>query len=199
MKRKRIAIMARVSKKGKQDNLNQLLQLREFAARQNSDVVAEFCDEISGGSAGKDRKQFDAMMQAASQRQFDLVLFWALDRLSREGTLETLQYLQQLNSYGIDWRSYTEQFIDSCGIFRDVVVSILATLAKQERIKIGDRTKAGLQRARKLGRIGGRPRVTVDMAEVNRRRELGESFAVIADDLGCSQALLYKRLGEANA
>ena len=102
MKRKRIAIMARVSKKGKQDNLNQLLQLREFAARQNWDVVAEFCDEISGGSAGKDRKQFDAMMQAASQRQFDLVLLWALDRLSREGNAaETLQYLQQLNSYGM--------------------------------------------------------------------------------------------------
>lgn len=199
MKRKRIAIMARISKKGKQDNENQLLQLREFAARQDWDVMAEYCDEISGGSAGKDRKQFDAMMLAASQKKFDLVLFWALDRLSREGTLETLQYLQQLNAYGVDWRSYTEQFIDSCGIFRDVVVSILATLAKQERIKIGDRTKAGLQRARKLGHIGGRPRVTVDMVEVQQRRKLGESYAAIADDLGVSQALIYKRLGEANA
>lgn len=199
MKRKRVAIMARVSKKGKQDNENQLLQLREFAARQNWEVVAEYCDEISGKSAGKDRKQFETMLLAASQKQFDLVLFWALDRLSREGTLETLQYLRQLNSYGVDWRSYTEQYIDSCGAFRDVVVSILATLAKQEAIKISDRTKAGLQRARLLGRIGGRPRVNVDMAEVQQRRQLGESYAAIADDLGVSQALIYKRLGEATA
>jgi DNA invertase Pin-like site-specific DNA recombinase len=199
MKRKRVAIMARVSKKGKQDNENQLLQLRQFADRQNWDVVAEFCDEISGKSARKDRKEFDAMMLAASQKQFDLVLFWALDRLSREGTLETLQYLRTLNDYGVDWRSYTEQFIDSCGCFRDVVVSILATLAKQERIKIGDRTKAGLERARKQGRIGGRPKVTVDMGDVMHRRALGESFAEIADDLGCSQALLYKRAAEAAA
>lgn len=199
MKRKRVAIMARVSKKGKQDNENQVLQLREFAARQNWDVVAEFCDEISGKSAGKDRKEFDQMMLAASQKQFDLVLFWALDRLSREGTLETLQYLRQLNNYGVDWRSYTEQYIDSCGAFRDVVVSILATLAKQERIKISDRTKAGLERARKQNRFSGRPKMTVDMAEVQRRHKLGESYAVIADDLGCSQALLYKRAAEANA
>jgi DNA invertase Pin-like site-specific DNA recombinase len=72
-------------------------------------------------------------------------------------------------------------------------------MAKQERIQISDRTKAGLQCARKLGRIGGRPKVDVDMIEVNRRHALGESFAAIADDIGCSQALLYKRLGQANA
>ena len=72
-------------------------------------------------------------------------------------------------------------------------------MAKQERIQISDRTKAGLQRARKLGRIGGRPKVDVDMTEVQRRHALGESYAVIADAMDVSQALIYKRLGEANA
>jgi len=32
-------------------------------------------------------------MLAASQRNFDLLLFWALDRLSREGIVKTLSYL----------------------------------------------------------------------------------------------------------
>ena len=47
-------------------------------------------------------------------------------------------------AYGVGWRSYTEQFLDSVGPFRDAVLAILATLAKQERIRIGERTRAGL-------------------------------------------------------
>jgi DNA invertase Pin-like site-specific DNA recombinase len=87
-------------------------------------------------------------MKAASMRQFDLVLFWSLDRLSREGVLETL------SSYGVGWKSFTEQYLDSCGVFRDAVLSILATIAKQERIRLSERTMAGLEKARREGRVG---------------------------------------------
>ena len=55
----------------------------------------------------------------AAQRRFDVLLFWALDRFSREGVIETLNYLQRLNSLGINWRSHTEQYLDSCGVFRE--------------------------------------------------------------------------------
>jgi DNA invertase Pin-like site-specific DNA recombinase len=192
---KRVAIVARVST-DRQEYQNQIDQLREFAAQQQWNIVHEFCDVVTG-SGKKIRKQFDAMMLAASQKRFDVVLFWSLDRFSREGTLPTLQYLQLLDSYGVAWRSFTEPYIDSCGVFRDVVISLLATMAKQERIQISDRTKAGLARARKQGRIGGRPKVDVDMGEVQQRHALGESYAAIADEMGCSQALIYKRLGEA--
>jgi hypothetical protein len=41
------------------------------------------------------------MFQAASIRSFDVLLFWLLDRLSREGTDATLNHLKRLNSYGI--------------------------------------------------------------------------------------------------
>src|ERR1035438_5029754 len=85
-----------------------------------------------------------------------------LDRFSREGVLPTLKHLELLTSYGVAWKSYTEQYFDSCGIFRDAVISIAATLAKQERLKISERTIAGLQRAKRQGRVGGRPRVVVD-------------------------------------
>jgi DNA invertase Pin-like site-specific DNA recombinase len=193
---KRVAIVARVST-DKQEYENQLLQLREFASQQQWIIVHEFCDVVTG-SGKKTRKAFDAMLLAASQRKFDVVLFWSLDRFSREGTLATLQYLQSLDRYGVAWRSYTEPYLDSCGQFKDVVISLLATMAKQERIQISDRTKAGLARARKQGRIGGRPKVDVDMAEVQQRHGQGESYADIADDLGCSQALIYKRLCEVN-
>jgi hypothetical protein len=65
--------------------------------------------------------------------------------------LETLNHLQRLLACGVGYRSFTEQYLDSCGIFKDAVLSILATIAKQERIRISERVTAGLERARKEG------------------------------------------------
>jgi DNA invertase Pin-like site-specific DNA recombinase len=47
------------------------------------------------------------MFAAASRREFDCLLFWSLDRLSREGTVETLNHLQRLTGYGVNYRSFT--------------------------------------------------------------------------------------------
>lgn len=83
-------------------------------------------------------------------------LFWSLDRLSREGVVETLNHLQRLNGYGVNYRSFTEQYLDSTGIFKEAVIGILAAVAKQQRIRRSERTLAGLERARAEGRVGGR-------------------------------------------
>lgn len=127
------------------------------------------------------------MFEAASQRKFDLLLFWALDRLSREGVLETLQHLNRLTSYGIGYRSFAEQYFDSCGIFKDAVIAIMATLAKQERIRMSERTKAGLAQARRNGRQIGRPRLTVQSSEIARLRASGLSLRAIGRELGISE------------
>ena len=107
----KVAIYARVST-DKQDNANQLEQLREFASKQSWEIVTEYTDTVSG-SGKRTRPQFDAVMLAASQRKFDLLLFWALDRLSREGIVKTLGYLEQLRTWGCGWRSYTQPFLDT--------------------------------------------------------------------------------------
>ena len=118
----RVAIYCRVST-AEQTVENQLGRLRQFAASQGWDIAAEFCDEVSGSKSEKARPAFRQMFEAASRREFDVLLFWSLDRLSREGVLPTLTYLQRLTSYGIKWRSVTEQYIDSCGVFADAVTS----------------------------------------------------------------------------
>ena len=155
----KIAIYNRVST-GKQDPLNQADQLRDFAKRQSWTITDDFTDVVSGSKSEKDRPQFQKLMEAASRREFDLVLFWALDRFSREGVLPTLHHLQRLDSYGVAWRSYTEQYLDSTGAFKDAVISIMATIAKQENIRRSERIVAGLQRARRKGSRLGRPRVS---------------------------------------
>jgi DNA invertase Pin-like site-specific DNA recombinase len=180
----KIAIYARVST-DKQDTENQLVQLREFASKQGWEITREYTDYESGSKS--DRAEFQQMFADASRRKFDLVLFWALDRLSREGVLETLQHLNRLTSYGIGFRSYTEQFFDSCGIFKDAVIAIMATLAKQERVKRSERTKAGLAIARAKGSVLGRPKtIRVASGDVARLRASGHSYRQVARQLGIS-------------
>ncbi|HET9409788.1 MAG TPA: recombinase family protein [Candidatus Sulfotelmatobacter sp.] len=148
-----------------QDPLNQLLQLREFARQQGWIVVAEYSDELSAKN-GK-RPGFQAMWQAAERHSFDCVLFWSLDRLTREGTLATLNYLQRLKDHGIAFKSYTEQYIDSLGIFSDAIIGILGAIAAQERVRLSERTKAGLERVRRQGRRLGRPPLS-DLSRASR-------------------------------
>ena len=47
-------------------------------------------------------------------------------------------------------------------MFKEAVIGILAAVAKQERVRLSERTIAGLQRARAQGRVGGRPRTEHD-------------------------------------
>ncbi|HEY4053386.1 MAG TPA: hypothetical protein VGL74_06580 [Terriglobales bacterium] len=57
-------------------------------------------------------------------------------------------------------RSYTEQYLDSTGIFKDAVISIIATIAKQENIRRSERIMAGLARAKRNGSRLERPLVS---------------------------------------
>jgi DNA invertase Pin-like site-specific DNA recombinase len=165
----KVAIYARVSTKTKgQDVENQLMVLREYSLKMGYDIYQIYTDQESGGSSN--RPAFIQLFADAAKRKFDLLLFWSLDRFSREGTRKTIFLLQQLDDYGILYKSYSEQYLDSSGIFKDVIISILATLAKQEQIRLSERVKAGLDKAKSKGRIGGRPRIPQEV--IDRIQEL---------------------------
>jgi DNA invertase Pin-like site-specific DNA recombinase len=189
----RIAVYARVSTRDKgQDVENQLQQLRQFADSQNWTIVHEYIDKASGKR--NDRAQFQRLFVDASQLKFELVLFWSLDRFSREGVLETLQHLQRLTQYGVNWRSFTEQYLDSMGILKDAVLAILAVIAKQERVRLCERVHAGLAKARKHGRIGGRPALILDREQIARMNDAGLSTRAIGEKLKISAASVCRAL-----
>ena len=187
-----IGIYARVST-DKQENGNQLDQLRDFAAKQGWEITAEYVDTVTG-TGKKNRPRFEQMMLAASQKQFDLLLFWRLDRLSREGVRMTLTYLERLDSWGVAWRSYQEPYLDSCGLMKDMVISVMALMAQQDRIAISERTKAGLQRAVKAGKILGRREVVVDVDRARKLQNEGLGLRPIAKKLNCSVNTLVRAL-----
>ena len=190
----KIGIYVRVSTSGKkQDHSNQTDVLTEFCNKMNYTIHKVYADEVSGGSS--DRPQFKQLFVDAAKRKFDMVLFWSLDRWSREGTRATIKYLEQLEQYGISYKSYTEQYIDSCGIFKDVVISLLSTLARQEKIRISERVKAGLARSTKKS---GRPKLESNLIyRIKKMKEEGLSNRKIGKQLKISHSTVGQYLSQA--
>jgi DNA invertase Pin-like site-specific DNA recombinase len=205
----RAALYLRVSTRdGKQDPDNQRLQLHQLCKAQGWEIGAEYTDHETGSES--ERVEFRRMLQDASTRRWDMLIFWSLDRFTREGTLATLKYLELLESYGVRWRSFTEPWIDSAGPFRDVIISLLASLAKQERIRIRERVAAGLERYRQeysAGKVGqetqsrsgknlpvGRPKRVFDRQQVIELRQQGLSLRKIAHRLSVGEGTVQRVL-----
>ena len=157
----RIAIYARVSTDDKgQDPENQLRELRAWCASAGHQIVYEYVDHESGRKGTNKRKQFAALFDDATKRKFDCVLFWALDRFSREGMVPTIKHLERLSSYGVGFHSYTEAHLATDNeLVRNILLALLASLAKVEAQKISDRTRAGMARAKASGKQIGRPAI----------------------------------------
>jgi DNA invertase Pin-like site-specific DNA recombinase len=186
---KNVALYARVSTKDKgQNNDNQLLELRSFAKRLGYNIYKEYCDRESGGSS--DRSQFQQLFADAHQRRFDLVLFWSLDRFSCEGVTETLNHLLKLQAFGVQFRSFTEQYLDSTGLFREAIIGFLAAIAKQERVRLSERVKAGQARSTKKP---GRPNINSKvLASIQEELSRGTGQRATARKLGVSVSVVNR-------
>src|ERR1039457_453193 len=176
----KVALYARISTRDKgQDTENQLLQLRQFCRQQGWEIAGEYIDQKTGRTS--DREAFQLLFQHAYEKRFDLCLFWALDRFSREGATDTLQHLRKLTNYGVQWKSYTEQYIDSAGMFGEVIISLLAVLAKQESVRRSERASAAYAKLKSQGRTDhlGRKRLILDRHKLLEMAALGLSTRAI--------------------
>ena len=189
---KRVLIYSRVST-ADQDAENQVTQLRSYAAAQGWEVVDAITDTCSGSKGAGERDGLAKVLTLAHQRRFDLLLFWSLDRFSREGSRKTIGYLTELEQFGVGWHSFTEPYISTLGVFSDAIIALLSALAKQERLRIGERTRAGLQRAVANGKTLGRPRTGTDrVVEAQKLRATGLSFTEIGERLGISRVRAFQ-------
>ena len=158
-----VALYARVSldeaadDRRYQEPENQLEPLRTYAKAMEWTVIGEYVDRASGANAN--RPEFRRMLQDALMNRFNGIVVWKLDRFSREGIIPTMSYIKQLKDRHVWLRSQTESWLDTSneGI-TDVILAIMSWAAQEERKKISERTKAGIQRRRNIGQWhGGRP------------------------------------------
>jgi DNA invertase Pin-like site-specific DNA recombinase len=114
------------------------------------------------------------------------VLFWALDRFTREGMVPTIMHLQRLAACGVGFHSYTEAHLATDNeLVRNILLALLASLAKVEAQKISERTRAGMARARAKGIHIGRPSISDKLQkQIAKRIEAGETPYAVAKDLG---------------
>lgn len=193
MKHHTVAIYARVSTDDKgQDPENQLCDLRAWCASGGHEIVTEYVEHVSGRKRVEERPEMNRLFADASKRKFTLVLFWSLDRFSREGMTQTVLNLERLNSNGVAFHSYTEEYLTTDNeLVRDILLSALSSLAKVEAQKISRRTKAGMAKAKANGKVLGRPKITD--AQITAIRETAQknpklSQRAIAKAVGVSRA-----------
>jgi putative DNA-invertase from lambdoid prophage Rac len=176
----------------RQESKNQLEQLKTYVGKEGWETSEIITDTCSGASPADERKGLKKVFRKAHRKEFDVLLFWSLDRFSREGSRKTLEYLTRLDDCKVKWHSYTEPYISSLGIFSDAIIAILSALAKQERIRISERTKAGLARVRKYKKLG-RPAVSKETVfQAVKYRNKGFSYSQIAEAMNISKSRAYQ-------
>ena len=106
------------------------------------------------------------------RRKFDIVLIWALDRLSREGAAAVLNLIDTFKAYGVRVISYQESWTESPGAIGEVLFAITGWVAKMESERRSERTKAGLARAKAQGKRLGRPPGSKDKRKRRRRQRV---------------------------
>jgi DNA invertase Pin-like site-specific DNA recombinase len=186
------AIYARVSTKDRgQDTENQLVQLRKYAEA-NGWAATEYIDHLTGKN--DKRPRFQALFDAASRREIDVVLVWALDRFTREGVAETFLHIKRLLDHGVQFESLTESHFRTTGPAGELMIAIAAWIAKQERVRISERTRAGLDLAKAKGKKLGRRWVVFDRERARELREAGRSWSQIALEIGVGQSTIRSGL-----
>ena len=188
----RVALYARVST-DEQTVAPQLDALREYARARGLEVVDEYADQ--GVSGSKDRRlALDEMMAKAKRRNFDAVAVVKLDRLGRS-LHHLLTLLGELEALGVDLIAVDDGLDTTTPVGR-LFFQIRGAFAEYEAALIRERTRAGLQAARRRGKRLGRPRVHVPVAKAQTLLGKGLSLTAVARELGIARATLQKALPE---
>jgi DNA invertase Pin-like site-specific DNA recombinase len=200
----RVALYARVSTTDKgQDVENQLIPLRAAAAQiPDARIIEEYVEHES--ASGRVRRQvYERMLTEGADpdpesRKYDVLLFWSLDRFSREGAAPTLLALQRLTKAGVGWKSLQEPLLDTqqLGPFRDVLITLMAAIAQIETQRRSERAKAAIRKRIARGEKIGKKIKQIPERELRELRGKGYSNRALAKRFGVSRGTIINRLRE---
>jgi DNA invertase Pin-like site-specific DNA recombinase len=187
----RVGLYARVSTNDQQTLAMQNRAMREYAARRGWKVAVQVREV---GSGAVRRAARERLLEAARQREIDVVLVWRLDRWGRSVT-DLLATLQELNCLGVGFVSLTEA-LDLTTPAGRAMAGLLAVFAEFEREILRERTRAGLAQAGQNGKRLGRPdTVAQHVAEIRKLNRAGISKSEIARRLHIGRTSVRRLLG----
>jgi DNA invertase Pin-like site-specific DNA recombinase len=151
------------------------------------------CKRIFSDKVSTTKTNFPGLADAVSHlRHGDVLVIWKLDRLGR--TVKGLvAFVADLHERKIQFRSLTDG-IDTTTPAGRFFFHIMASLAQMERELLTERTRAGLEAARRPGRVGGRKR-RMTPGKVESARKLfkeGMPHRDVAESLGVSVPTLHR-------
>jgi DNA invertase Pin-like site-specific DNA recombinase len=202
---KRVAFYLRVSTDA-QTTENQQRDLQRLAEYRGWTVVGEYRDQGISGAAGRDKRpELDRLLKDAARRRFDVVAFWAVDRLGRStGKVATI--MEELDALGVQ-QFYHKEAIDTSTPHGRAMLQMAAVFAELERGMIRERVIAGLERARaespevraaKGKKAIGRPTLPENLRRtIVDLRGAGKSIREVAKGAGVSTATVQKVLKDA--
>jgi putative DNA-invertase from lambdoid prophage Rac len=190
----RAAVYLRVST-DLQSTANQFEELRQLVAARGYEAV--IYEEVE--SAAKARPVLDGMLGDVRAGRVRAVAIWALDRLHRS-MIGAVQTVLELDRLGVPVISVREPWLDTSGPVRPLLVAIFGWVAEQKRARLIERTKAGIERARRQGVRLGRPRVSpLKLEAAAQDIAAGASRRQASRRHGVSQAVLRKYLAARNS
>jgi len=147
-----------------------------------------FQDKTSGNRA----ERLGLSKALETLRAGDTLVVWKLDRLGRS-VKNLVDLVASLQKQDIQFKSLTDA-IDTATPSGRFFFHVMASLAQMERELTIERTRAGLETARKLGRKGGRKRRMTDSKIESAKRLLADGVPPrdVALNLSVSIPTLYR-------
>src|ERR1017187_10353463 len=158
----KVCLLIRVSSE-KQDTRRQLIELTGFCKKHKYKIAKVISSKISGTKTDTDRPDLIELIQAAKRKEFKKVIVTEISRLGRKAKdiRNTIDQLHQ-QKVSIVFKNFAgmESLDDRNNemFVTNIIISIYAELAQEERKLLSERTKSGLVAARQRGAILGRPR-----------------------------------------
>ncbi len=134
---------------------NQLPALQKWIADRGHELVEIYSENESAWKAGH-QHELARLKTEAAKRKFDILLVWALDRLSREGAAAILNLVNTFKAYGVKVISYQEAWTEAPGEIGEILYAIAGWVARMESQRRSERTRAGIERSRLEGKQIGK-------------------------------------------
>lgn len=195
---KKAALYIRVST-DQQTTDNQLLELKKAATKSGWEIVQVYEDAGISGAKGRDKRPaLDDMLKAATQRQFDIIMAWSVDRLGRS-LQDLVGIMNDLHAVGCDMYLH-QQAIDTTTPSGKAMFQMCGVFAEFERSMIQERVNAGLARARQQGKQLGRPKAAPEIEQqIIKLRSEGTGILKIAKTLGVGTSTVQRVVKEQSA